>query len=66
MSDQINPYFEPAQLAWAAYSEQANGVTFDGKPLPSWDDLGEDRQDCWLAAARAVVIFAGEAAAKSE
>ena len=42
-----------AQRMWAAYSEQAEGKTFDGKPLPTWEELGRDRQQCWLAAAHA-------------
>lgn len=36
---------------WGAYAKQAGGVTFDGKPLPTWDELGEERQSCWIAAA---------------
>ena len=36
---------------WDAYAKQAGGVTFDGKPLPTWDELGEERQLCWIAAA---------------
>lgn len=39
---------------WAAYCEQGGGKTFDGKPLPTWDELGADRQACWLAALRAI------------
>jgi len=45
---------EAAQRAWAAYCSQAGGVTFDGKPLPTWEELGEERQACWLAAVSAV------------
>ena len=36
---------------WDAYAKQEGGVTFDGKPLPTWDELGEERQACWKAAA---------------
>ncbi|MBH2008089.1 MAG: hypothetical protein I8H71_00410 [Xanthomonadaceae bacterium] len=43
-----------AQRAWAAYSRQAGGKTFDGKPLPTWVELGEERQLCWLAAVEAL------------
>lgn len=43
-----------ARIAWAAYSVQAGGVSFDGKPLPSWEELGPNRQACWLAAVAAV------------
>jgi hypothetical protein len=41
-----------AKQMWDAYAKQAGGVTFDGKPLPDWDGLGEDRQSCWVAAAK--------------
>jgi hypothetical protein len=44
-----------AQRMWDAYSQQAGGKTFDGKPLPSWDELGEERQACWNAAASAAL-----------
>jgi hypothetical protein len=40
-----------AKLMWNAYAVQAGGKTFDGKPLPTWDELGEERQACWVAAA---------------
>jgi hypothetical protein len=40
-----------AKRMWGAYSIRAGGKTFDGKPLPNWDELGEDRQACWIAAA---------------
>jgi hypothetical protein len=40
-----------AKIMWDAYAIQAGGKTFDGKPLPTWDELGEDRQSCWVAAA---------------
>jgi len=42
---------ERAQALWAAYSASAGGVTFDGKPLPTWAELGDDRQRCWIAVA---------------
>jgi hypothetical protein len=42
---------EMAKLMWDAYAIKAGGITFDGKPLPTWDELGEDRQSCWIAAA---------------
>ena len=40
-----------AKQMWDAYAFRAGGKTFDGKPLPTWDKLGEDRQSCWIAAA---------------
>ena len=36
---------------WEAYAKQAGGVSFDGQPLPTWDELGEERQSCWIATA---------------
>ena len=42
---------EAARRMWDAYAFRAGGITFDGKPLPTWDDLGDERQSCWVAAA---------------
>jgi hypothetical protein len=44
-----------AVVMWNAYAERAVGKTFDGKQLPTWDDLGEERQGCWVAAAEAAM-----------
>lgn len=43
-----------AEDAYAAYCHQAGGQTYDGKPLPAWEELGENRQACWAAAAQAL------------
>jgi hypothetical protein len=45
-----------AKIMWDAYSQKAGGKTFDGKPLPTWEELGEDRQSCWSAAADAAHV----------
>ena len=56
-----------AQVMWDAYSKQAGTKSFDGKPLPTWEELGSDRQQCWIAAAKATAdvalrdSFAGQA-----
>ena len=39
------------QAAYEAYSQKADGQTYDGKPLPAWGDLGHGRQVCWQAVA---------------
>ena len=39
-----------AKAAWEGYSKQAGGVAVDGQPLPTWEELGTDRQECWIAA----------------
>lgn len=39
---------------WGAYCHTAGGKTFDGKPLPTWAELGDERQACWRAALRAI------------
>lgn len=41
-----------AASAYAAYCKQAGGKTFDGKPLPAYEDLGSDRRACWVEAVR--------------
>lgn len=48
------PEIDPLPInLWGAYSAAANGVTYDGRPLPNWDNLGPDRQACWQAVADA-------------
>ena len=42
---------ETAKLMWDAYAVRAGGKTFDGKPLPTWDGLGDERQYCWAGVA---------------
>ena len=39
---------------YAAYCKQAGGVTFDGKPLPTFEELGEERQAYWIVAADSI------------
>ncbi len=50
-----------AVTAYSAYCQQAGGKTFDGKPLPTFEELGEDRQQCWFAATAAVQTAIAEA-----
>lgn len=40
-----------AASMYHAYCKQAGGKTFDGKPLPTWEELGAEHQLCWTAAA---------------
>lgn len=48
--------FEDLAVAgYRAYCNQAGGVTFDNKTLPHWSQIGENRQACWIAAAKEVV-----------
>lgn len=41
------------RLAWDAYAKAVGGITFDGKPLPEWKDLGERQKNGWGKAAEA-------------
>lgn len=45
------------QVAFEAYCTAVGGKTFDGKPIPGWDELHGDRlkvQGGWEAAAQAI------------
>ena len=45
------------QVAFEAYCTAVGGLTFDGKPIPGWNELHGDRlkvQGGWEAAAQAV------------
>lgn len=46
-------YEQMAEKMYSAYCQQAGGLTFDGKPLSSFQELGLERQTCWKAAAEA-------------
>jgi hypothetical protein len=46
--------YDLGRVAYDAYCVQAGGKTFDGKPLPTWFELGNDRRLCWVAAVTAV------------
>lgn len=45
----------PGQVAFEAYNEAKGGVTWDGKPIPPWGEVGEEVQQAWKAAAEAAV-----------
>ncbi len=47
-----------AEQLWDIYAEAVGGKTFDGKPLPKFDELGK-QQVGWLAIADAIVAVAG-------
>lgn len=42
------------QIAFDAYTESKRGTTFDGRPIPAWQDLGDEVRNAWSAAAQAV------------
>lgn len=42
------------QIAYAAYAESTGGKTYDGRPMPLWDELPQRIRDAWTAAAEAV------------
>lgn len=42
------------QRAYAAYAESTGGLTHDGRTMPAWEDLGEQIQQAWAVAARAI------------
>lgn len=44
------------QIAFDAYCESVNFVTYDNKPIPKWDSLSAQVKQAWEDAARAVEI----------
>ena len=42
------------QKAYEAYCAAVGGTTFDGKPLPTFQELGDRQRAGWEAAAEAV------------
>lgn len=44
-----------AKVGYEAYCKQAKYKTFDGRPIPKWEELGEDRQACFVAFTKAAI-----------
>lgn len=44
-----------AQIGYEAYGLKADWKTWDGKPMPTWTDLGDVVRDRWQAAAEAII-----------
>jgi len=42
------------QLAYHAYGEIVGGRTHDGRPLPTWDELGDRIRGAWCHSAAVV------------
>ena len=40
------------KAAWEAYAASFNYKTFDGKPLPAFEELSQLQQDGWAEVAR--------------
>lgn len=58
MSDQLDvpaPQIDPGQYAWEVYSKAVGGTSYDGKPLPTWDKLGDKQKAAWTAVAMAFI-----------
>jgi len=43
------------QIAYLGYAEHTNNKTYDGREMPTWEDLGDNIQGAWEAAAWAVL-----------
>jgi hypothetical protein len=41
------------QIAFDAYIESKKGTTFDGRPIPTWENLGDPVRNAWEAAGEA-------------
>lgn len=44
----------PGQIAYQTYATATGGLTHDGRPMPTWDALGDRIRHAWAAAALAV------------
>ncbi len=48
-----------AEQGYNAYGEEAGWKTFDGRPMPTWSQVGEPVQARWIAAARRIAQQVG-------
>lgn len=47
--------YRHARAGYVAYREQTGGLTFDGRPMPQWEELPVRITLAWAAAALAIV-----------
>lgn len=45
---------ELAKLGFEAYGKSTGGLTWDGKPIPPWENVGEKVQAAWKAATKVI------------
>ncbi len=45
------------KLGYEAYASSTGGKTFDGRDMPTWEDLPERIQRAWYAAASAIIMI---------
>lgn len=46
------------RIGYEAYAASTGGKTFDGRDMPTWDQLPERIRNAWEAAASAVLVRA--------
>lgn len=51
----MNESADPGQTAYDAYTVATGGKTWDGRDMPTWDQLGDRIRDAWTDAGRAVL-----------
>jgi hypothetical protein len=44
-----------AQIGYEGYAEQTEGLTFDGRQMPSWAELPDRTRTAWAMAAMRIV-----------
>ena len=42
------------KIAFNAYVKAKSGTTYDGKPIPKWEELGDDVRSAWTASAMTI------------
>lgn len=47
------------KISFEAYSKSVGGVSYDGKPIPRWDELTSPVRNAWTAGGNAVLEYVG-------
>lgn len=48
-------YHAAGRTGYEAYAKQTGGKTFDGRDMPTWDQLPDRIKDAWAAAAQGIL-----------
>ncbi|GAA4002047.1 hypothetical protein GCM10022631_10830 [Deinococcus rubellus] len=57
-TEQLAPFRPFAKEGYEAYAKQTGGKTFDGRDMPTWEQLPENIKDAWSAGAEYVLEHA--------
>ena len=51
----MNPIDHYAKIGYDAYGDNADWKNYQGKPMPTWDELPENIKESWRVSTKAIM-----------